>query len=48
MGYVVYCYSLLVAIGENFEKYMQEFSVLLYVSLQNISVHQVGVANALS
>lgn len=24
---------------------MQEFSVLLYASLQNITVHQVGVAN---
>lgn len=32
------------AIGENFDKYMAEFSVLLFASLQNITVHQVCLA----
>ena len=41
MRVVVFC---LTAIGENFDKYMPEFSVLLFASLQNITVHQVGVA----
>ena len=31
------------AIGDGFDKYMAEFSVLLFASLQNIAVHQVSV-----
>ena len=39
------CFFVLIflAIGESFDKYMAEFSVLLFASLQNIAVHQVGV-----
>ena len=33
----------LTAIGDSFDKYMAEFSVLLLASLRNIAVHQVGM-----